>query len=63
MFLERINGMSIGYERIEIVMKTQAAYRLTCVTFRITLEKGVTWDMQYACLSGDLLGWYCEKLC
>jgi hypothetical protein len=30
MFLERINGMSIGYERIEIVMKTQAAYRLTC---------------------------------
>ena len=36
MFLERINGMSIGYERIEIVMKTQAAYGLTCrVAFAI----------------------------
>ena len=31
MFLERINGMSIGYERIEIVMKTQAAHGLTCL--------------------------------
>lgn len=61
MFLERINGMSIGYERIEIVMKTQAAYGLTCMTFRITLE--IKRDMGYACMSGDLLGWYCEKLC
>lgn len=61
MFLERINGMSIGYERIEIVMKTQAAYCLTCVTFRITLE--IKRDMESAYLSDDLLGWYCEKLC
>jgi len=31
MFLERINGMSIGYERIEIVMKTAPASVPTCL--------------------------------
>ena len=53
MFLERINGMSIGYERIEIVMKTALASVPTwhisyilCLTTYVNLETRVTSDVK-----------------
>jgi len=61
MFLERINGrMSIDYERIEIVMKTQAAYGLASPVASETIwlvtpvTHSVTWDVR-AGWSGDMV--------